>query len=62
MEDRLLSSYKNNEDDDELKLRPSNLSEYIGQAKIKESLNILIASSKIRKIVYENLLIDYLFH
>lgn len=44
----LLNSIKQEEDAEELNLRPSNLSEYVGQTALKENLDIFIKAAKSR--------------
>ena len=45
-EDRLVSCESGLEDIDETSLRPRKFNEYIGQAKVKENLNIFIEAAK----------------
>ena len=50
MEDRLITSTKNWTDAEiENSLRPTSLNEYVGQKKVKESLDIYIKAAKSRK-------------
>ena len=52
-------SLKNQENQDiaeDLALRPSRLDQYIGQGRIKRQLNIILNSSKIRKVLPEHIL------
>lgn len=44
-DDRLMSSYKINEDE-ELSLRPASLNEYVGQKVLKENLDVFIKAAK----------------
>lgn len=58
MNDRILDSTKKySEEDDELKLRPSSLREYIGQEDMKNNLSIFIAASNKREEALDHVLI-----
>ena len=58
MNDRLLDSTKLfKEEDDELKLRPSSLNEYIGQEDMKKNLSIFIKASNTRNEALDHVLI-----
>ncbi|HWL27029.1 MAG TPA: Holliday junction branch migration DNA helicase RuvB [Ureibacillus sp.] len=58
MSDRIISSKANDYDDQfELSLRPQRLSQYIGQDKVKESLNIFIEAAKIREESLDHVLL-----
>jgi Holliday junction DNA helicase RuvB len=48
---------KNNDEPFENKLRPSRLSDYIGQEKVKDSLSVFIQAAKLRKEPLEHVLI-----
>jgi len=48
MDNRIISNDILSEDRDELSIRPQKLSEYIGQADVKENMNIFIKSALIR--------------
>jgi len=55
--DRIVDSAKYQEDDEELKLRPSTLNEYIGQADIKKNLSIFIKAANQRNESLDHVLI-----
>ena len=56
--DRLLdSNRKYSEEDDELKLRPSSLNEYIGQEDMKKNLSVFIKASNTRNEALDHVLI-----
>lgn len=58
MEDRIVSGEEQLEDvQDELSLRPSMLSEYIGQDKVKENLRIFIQAAKMRNEPLDHVLL-----
>lgn len=58
MEHRLISpSYKNEDIDVELSLRPGSLKEYIGQKKVKEKLDIFIKAAQKRKEALDHVLL-----
>ncbi|MEI7025269.1 Holliday junction branch migration DNA helicase RuvB [Paenibacillus sp. y28] len=58
MEDRLISAHLMMEDQAvELSLRPRYLSEYIGQAQVKENLKIYIEAAKMRKEALDHVLL-----
>lgn len=58
MEDRIVSGEERSEDAEvELSLRPSMLSEYIGQDKVKENLHIFIQAAKMRNEPLDHVLL-----
>ena len=57
MDERIITSNMLKEDRDELNIRPSNLSEYIGQSDVKENMNIFIKSALIRKKSLDHVLL-----
>ena len=58
MEDRIITSSKNWTDAEiENSLRPTSLSEYVGQKKVKESLEIYIKAAKSRKDALDHVLL-----
>src|SRR5690625_808996 len=58
MEDRIVSGTEQSEDAQvELSLRPTMLSEYIGQNKIKENLHIFIQAAKLRNEPLDHVLL-----
>lgn len=58
MEDRIVSGVEQEEDvQEELSLRPSMLSEYIGQDKVKENLRIFIQAAKMRNEPLDHVLL-----
>lgn len=57
MDDRVISGNRLNEDKDELNIRPSKLTEYIGQTDVKENMNIFIKSALIRKKALDHVLL-----
>ena len=58
MEDRFITSTKNFTDAEiETSLRPTNLSQYVGQDKIKESLKVYIQAAKTRKDALDHVLL-----
>ena len=57
MDERIITSNMLKEDRDELNIRPSNLSEYIGQTDVKENMNIFIKSALIRKKSLDHVLL-----
>ena len=58
MEDRIISTKEQADDANfDLSLRPRSLAEFIGQDKIKESLNIFIQAAKKRQEVLEHTLL-----
>src|SRR5699024_2873201 len=58
MEDRIVSGEEREEDSHvELSLRPSMLSEYIGQDKVKENLHIFIQAAKMRNEPLDHVLL-----
>ncbi len=56
-EDRLVAGDAAVEDTDEMSLRPRKFSEYIGQTKIKENLNVFIEAAKRRKEALDHVLL-----
>jgi Holliday junction DNA helicase RuvB len=56
-EERLIGREFGQEDHDEFSLRPRRLSEYIGQTKVKENLNIFIEAAKQRKEPLDHVLL-----
>ncbi len=56
-EGRIVSPVLGNEDQEELNLRPSRLSEYVGQDKVKENLAVFIAAAKQRKEPIDHVLL-----
>jgi len=57
MEDRIVGCEINEEDIDELSLRPRKLNEYIGQKKVKENLTIFIEAAKKRNEALDHVLL-----
>ena len=58
MTERIISSEANDYDDQfELSLRPQKLSQYIGQSKVKENLNIFIEAAKLRQESLDHVLL-----
>lgn len=58
MTDRIISSEVNDYDEQfELSLRPQNLSQYIGQQKVKENLKVFIEAAKMRNESLDHVLI-----
>lgn len=58
MTDRIISSEANEYDEQfELSLRPQNLSQYIGQQKVKENLKVFIEAAKMRNESLDHVLI-----
>ena len=57
MDERIITSSMLKEDRDELNIRPSNLSEYIGQSDVKENMNIFIKSALIKKKSLDHVLL-----
>ncbi len=57
MEDRIIGCKANEEDIDELSLRPRRLSEYIGQKKVKENLVVFIEAAKQRNEALDHVLL-----
>lgn len=56
MDERILSSEKQNEDSFE-SIRPSYIDEYIGQSEVKDNLNIFIKAAKIREEPLDHVLL-----
>jgi Holliday junction DNA helicase RuvB len=56
-EERLIQTEIVSEDIDETSLRPRGLSEYIGQTKVKENLNVFIEAAKRRKEALDHVLL-----
>ncbi len=57
MEDRIIGCKANEEDVDELSLRPRKLNEYIGQKKVKENLTVFIEAAKKRNEALDHVLL-----
>lgn len=57
MEERLLQANRSIEDDEEIKLRPTSLKEYIGQEDTKKNLKIFIEASNLRNESLDHVLI-----
>lgn len=58
MEERIVTSEETNEDESvEYSLRPTNLSQYIGQDKVKENLHIFIQAAKMRNEALDHVLL-----
>lgn len=58
MSDRIISSEANQYDEQfEMSLRPQKLSQYIGQHKVKENLNIFIEAAKLRRESLDHVLL-----
>lgn len=55
--DRLVGSELNNEDIEEVSLRPRKFTEYIGQSKVKENLSIFIEAAKRRNEALDHVLL-----
>ncbi len=55
--DRLLTSEELNEDSFEKNIRPSSISEYIGQSEVKENIDIYIKAAKMREEVLDHVLL-----
>ena len=56
-EERLIQTGIASEDMDEMSLRPRRFSEYIGQTKVKENLNVFIEAAKKRKEPLDHVLL-----
>ena len=56
-ENRIMQGTKITEDEDELKLRPTSLKEYIGQEDIKKNLEVFIQASNVRNEALDHVLI-----
>jgi Holliday junction DNA helicase RuvB len=57
MEDRIIGCKANEEDVDEISLRPRKLNEYIGQKKVKENLTVFIEAAKKRNEALDHVLL-----
>ncbi|GGJ84009.1 Holliday junction ATP-dependent DNA helicase RuvB [Lentibacillus kapialis] len=58
MDERMVAGELQNEDSaDELSLRPTNLSQYIGQQKVKDNLSIFIQAAKMRDEALDHVLL-----
>jgi len=57
MDDRIITSSKLREDNSESSLRPSSISEYIGQKEVKENLSIFIEAAKMRNESLDHVLL-----
>ena len=55
--DRLLTSEELNEDSFEKSIRPSSISEYIGQSEVKENIDIYIKAAKMREQLLDHVLL-----
>ena len=55
--DRLLTSEELNEDSFEKNIRPSSISEYIGQSEVKENIDIYIKAAKMREEALDHVLL-----
>ena len=56
-EERIVSALKQESDDSELSLRPRNFSEYIGQRRVKENMEIFIQAAKTRREALDHVLL-----
>ena len=56
-EDRLVKSTKGEYDVEENVLRPKSLTDYVGQVKVKENLNVYMAAAKKRGEALEHVLL-----
>ncbi|NTU70184.1 AAA family ATPase [bacterium] len=56
-EDLLVHSEKQSEDDFEESLRPDKLSDYVGQERIKDNLNVFLEAAKKRKHPLDHILL-----
>lgn len=57
MQERIISSDEQIEDFEEIGLRPKRLSEYVGQAKVKENLKVFIEAANKRKEALDHVLL-----
>ncbi len=57
MEERMIQATKIMEDEEELKLRPATLKEYIGQENMKKNLEVFIQASNVRNEALDHVLI-----
>ncbi len=57
LEERIVSSTLNREDENELSLRPKTLTEYIGQQRAKENLSVFIEAARGRKETLDHTLL-----
>lgn len=57
MDERIITSNMLKEDKDEMNIRPSDLTEYIGQTDVKENMNIFIKSALIRNKSLDHVLL-----
>ncbi len=55
-DDRIISAHAQDDDDGELSLRPRRLREFIGQAKLKENLQIAIDAARVRDDALDHIL------
>lgn len=55
--DLIVSSFSNEDEENELSLRPQKLAEYIGQDKIKNKMQVFIKSAKMRKAPLDHVLL-----
>lgn len=56
-EERILTAYQREEDELDFSLRPKTMSEYIGQEKVKEKMNIYIGAAKLRNETLDHVLL-----
>ena len=57
MQDRVITSEKIKEDNNEMMIRPNTISEYIGQSEVKENIDIYIKAAKMRNEVLDHVLL-----
>lgn len=57
MQDRVITSEKITEDNNEMMIRPNTISEYIGQSEVKENIDIYIKAAKMRNEVLDHVLL-----
>ncbi len=57
LDSRLVSSLSIDEDEQESSLRPKRMTEYVGQSKIKENLNVYISAAKSRQDALDHVLL-----
>lgn len=57
MQDRIITSEKMTEDNNEMMIRPNTISEYIGQSEVKENIDIYIKAAKMRDEVLDHVLL-----
>ncbi len=56
-EDRIVSSFEIEEDEQEFSLRPKSMTEYVGQSKIKKNLEVFTSSAKTRGDALDHVLL-----